>query len=239
MKKNPDLFFRAAAAGGHPKDRKKKIIETWNKSTTTSNGTSAEAAASAASAAAAAAAARGFDFPGYDGNPAIHYPYGYPDVNTLVHSWHGHHVHQHHQHQMSQHGNLKNFDFGHLNLFKIVYFSGGQIAHMGSSMSGPSSSNTGLPGPSGSGSSKRDRKRKSLAADAAANMAGLPPGVNVSQLTRDERRALALSLPISVLDIINLPMDEFNDLLSKHELTEEQLTLCRDIRRRGKNKVFF
>ena len=39
------------------------------------------------------------------------------------------------------------------------------------------------------------------------------------------------------MDIINLPMDEFNDLLSKHELTEEQLTLCRDIRRRGKNKV--
>ena len=44
-------------------------------------------------------------------------------------------------------------------------------------------------------------------------------------------------LPISVMDIIQLPMDEFNDLLSKHELTEEQLTLCRDIRRRGKNKV--
>ena len=32
-------------------------------------------------------------------------------------------------------------------------------------------------------------------------------------------------------------MDEFNDLLSKRELTEEQLNLCRDIRRRGKNKV--
>ena len=32
-------------------------------------------------------------------------------------------------------------------------------------------------------------------------------------------------------------MFQFNDLLSKHELTEEQLTLCRDIRRRGKNKV--
>ena len=32
-------------------------------------------------------------------------------------------------------------------------------------------------------------------------------------------------------------MDEFNDLLSKHEMSEEQLTLCRDIRRRGKNKV--
>merc|ERR1719189_1205434 len=66
---------------------------------------------------------------------------------------------------------------------------------------------------------------------------GLPPGVNMSQMTRDERRALALSLPISCHEIINLPMDEFNDLLSKHELSEEQLTLCRDIRRRGKNKV--
>ena len=48
-----------------------------------------------------------------------------------------------------------------------------------------------------------------------------------------------MRLPISVMDIINLPMDEFNDLLSKHELTEEQLTMCRDIRRRGKNKVIF
>ena len=46
-----------------------------------------------------------------------------------------------------------------------------------------------------------------------------------------------LCLPISVRAIIDLPMDEFNDLLSKHELTEEQLTLCREIRRRGKNKV--
>ena len=42
---------------------------------------------------------------------------------------------------------------------------------------------------------------------------------------------------IMIQDIVNLPMDEFNDLLSKRELTEEQLNLCRDIRRRGKNKV--
>jgi len=61
------------------------------------------------------------------------------------------------------------------------------------------------------------------------------PGGN--SLTRDERKAQALGLPIPCAEIINLPMDEFNDLLSKHELTEEQLTLCRDIRRRGKNKV--
>ena len=32
-------------------------------------------------------------------------------------------------------------------------------------------------------------------------------------------------------------MDEFNDLLSKNDLSEEQLNICRDIRRRGKNKV--
>ena len=55
--------------------------------------------------------------------------------------------------------------------------------------------------------------------------------------TRDERKALSLGLPITVHDIINLPMDEFNDMLSKHDLSEDQLTLCRDIRRRGKNKV--
>lgn len=40
-----------------------------------------------------------------------------------------------------------------------------------------------------------------------------------------------------VQDIINLPMDEFNERLSKYDLSEAQLTLIRDIRRRGKNKV--
>lgn len=56
-------------------------------------------------------------------------------------------------------------------------------------------------------------------------------------LTRDEKRARALNIPISVNDIINLPMDEFNERLSKYDLTENQLSLIRDIRRRGKNKV--
>ena len=65
-----------------------------------------------------------------------------------------------------------------------------------------------------------------------------------SNLLFDEKykhtvQILGLCLPISVRDIIDLPMDEFNDLLSKHELTEEQLTLCREIRRRGKNKVYW
>jgi len=57
------------------------------------------------------------------------------------------------------------------------------------------------------------------------------------QLTRDEKRARNLNIPITVDDIINLPMDEFNERLSKYDLSESQLTLIRDIRRRGKNKV--
>ncbi|XP_048470563.1 endoplasmic reticulum membrane sensor NFE2L1b [Rhincodon typus] len=54
---------------------------------------------------------------------------------------------------------------------------------------------------------------------------------------RDERRARALKIPFSNDKIINLPVDEFNELLSKYQLTDAQLTLIRDIRRRGKNKL--
>ncbi|XP_067012719.1 segmentation protein cap'n'collar isoform X4 [Anabrus simplex] len=56
-------------------------------------------------------------------------------------------------------------------------------------------------------------------------------------LNRDEKRARAMNIPITVNDIINLPMDEFNERLSKYDLSEAQLSLIRDIRRRGKNKV--
>ena len=34
-------------------------------------------------------------------------------------------------------------------------------------------------------------------------------------------------------------MDEFNDLIGKQGYSEEQLNMCRDIRKRGKNKVRF
>ncbi|XP_040918937.1 endoplasmic reticulum membrane sensor NFE2L1a isoform X2 [Toxotes jaculatrix] len=54
---------------------------------------------------------------------------------------------------------------------------------------------------------------------------------------RDERRARALKIPFSNELIVNLPVEEFNDLLSNYQLSEEQLTLVRDIRRRGKNKI--
>lgn len=55
--------------------------------------------------------------------------------------------------------------------------------------------------------------------------------------TRDEKRARAMRIPFSTDHIINLPVEEFNELLAKHRLSETQLTLIRDIRRRGKNKV--
>ncbi len=57
------------------------------------------------------------------------------------------------------------------------------------------------------------------------------------QSNRDERRARAMDLPFSNEKIINLPVEEFNELLAKHHLNEDQLSLIRDIRRRGKNKM--
>lgn len=58
-----------------------------------------------------------------------------------------------------------------------------------------------------------------------------------AQFSRDEKRARSLNIPIPTCDIINLPIDEFNEKLAKYDLTEAQLSLIRDIRRRGKNKV--
>lgn len=58
-----------------------------------------------------------------------------------------------------------------------------------------------------------------------------------ARLSRDEQRARALQIPFAVDLIINLPVDDFNELMSKHRLGEAQLALVRDIRRRGKNKV--
>ncbi|XP_029290788.1 LOW QUALITY PROTEIN: transcription factor NF-E2 45 kDa subunit [Cottoperca gobio] len=56
-------------------------------------------------------------------------------------------------------------------------------------------------------------------------------------LSRDERRARSLKIPFPMEKIINLPVDDFNELLTQYTLTETQLALVRDIRRRGKNKV--
>lgn len=57
------------------------------------------------------------------------------------------------------------------------------------------------------------------------------------RIGKDDKLAKEAKLPFTVRTLVGLPMDEFNDLLSKNELTEGQLNVCRDIRRRGKNKV--
>lgn len=58
-----------------------------------------------------------------------------------------------------------------------------------------------------------------------------------NRMSRDEKRAVALKLPFSVNDIIDSPVEMFNEFMEKYTLNEAQQQLVRDIRRRGKNKV--
>ncbi|XP_013384291.1 transcription factor NF-E2 45 kDa subunit isoform X2 [Lingula anatina] len=58
-----------------------------------------------------------------------------------------------------------------------------------------------------------------------------------TMFSRDEKRAKAMRIPFSVADIVNSAVEDFNEMLQKYALTEAQLQLVRDIRRRGKNKV--
>ena len=78
-----------------------------------------------------------------------------------------------------------------------------------------------------------------------------------SRISRDEKQATLHNLPRSrfpstiyhqppetkthmnrpVDYIINCSMEKFTELLSSEGLTEQQAACCRDIRRRGKNKV--
>lgn len=55
--------------------------------------------------------------------------------------------------------------------------------------------------------------------------------------SRDECYAKALRIPFSVDEIVSMSVDSFNTMLAKNQLTETQVSLLRDIRRRGKNKV--
>lgn len=63
------------------------------------------------------------------------------------------------------------------------------------------------------------------------------PHLEERELSRDELRARAMCLPFSVLQIVNMPVEEFLDVLESHGFSPEQVTLLRDIRRRGKNKL--
>ena len=52
---------------------------------------------------------------------------------------------------------------------------------------------------------------------------------------KDEKLAHEAGIRFSIDHIVGCSMDEFHDF--KQDLTAEQLNLCRDIRRRGKNRV--
>jgi len=55
--------------------------------------------------------------------------------------------------------------------------------------------------------------------------------------SRDEVKASEMGLPIDVSDIINLPVEELMELEESFQMDRKQVRLCREIRKRGKNKV--
>ncbi len=65
----------------------------------------------------------------------------------------------------------------------------------------------------------------------------IPELIPADKVNKDEKMAREARIKISVQDIISLSIDEFNDLLSKNTLSEDQYKICRDIRKRGKNKI--
>ena len=58
-----------------------------------------------------------------------------------------------------------------------------------------------------------------------------------STLTRDEMKAREANIPLSYFEIVNLSIEQFNERISNYGFSESQLSLMKDIRRRGKNKV--
>jgi len=85
----------------------------------------------------------------------------------------------------------------------------------------PSASSSSFSGNGGAGASSRRYATSTLAQREA----------------RDAKKARAYGIPFSLREIIDSSMEKFNDLVSNSGLTDQQMTLCRDIRRRGKNKV--
>ncbi|KAJ7991566.1 hypothetical protein DPEC_G00285200 [Dallia pectoralis] len=57
------------------------------------------------------------------------------------------------------------------------------------------------------------------------------------ELSRDELRARVLHVPFTASEIVSMPVEVFLELLEGRDLSAAQVTLLRDIRRRGKNKL--
>ena len=62
-------------------------------------------------------------------------------------------------------------------------------------------------------------------------------GIRKSDEEEDAKLAKGANLRFTADQIVGLPMNEFNAMLSKEELSEEQINLCRDMRRRGRDEV--
>lgn len=60
---------------------------------------------------------------------------------------------------------------------------------------------------------------------------------NKGPQSKDHKRIDELKIPYSVDQIVESPVEEFNEMLTRHKFSDQQLQLIRDIRRRGKNKV--
>ena len=63
-----------------------------------------------------------------------------------------------------------------------------------------------------------------------------PPPSPGFEDSREEILARKMKLPFKVSDIINSTVDSFNKLLTRPRLSPMHIKVCRDIRRRGKNK---
>jgi hypothetical protein len=57
------------------------------------------------------------------------------------------------------------------------------------------------------------------------------------RVCRDDRILAGLGIPFTAATIINCSMEEFNSILVNSGLSEDQVNTCRDMRRRGKNKI--
>lgn len=59
----------------------------------------------------------------------------------------------------------------------------------------------------------------------------------VEEPSRDERRLQVLGLPFSAPEIVNMPVEDFLELLEGQSLSISEVELLRDVHRRGKNKL--
>lgn len=69
------------------------------------------------------------------------------------------------------------------------------------------------------------------------NMKKSDGGKSEKHASRDEQLLRENDIALSLQQIVDTNADEFNDLIREYALSNEQITVAKDIRRRGKNKV--